>query len=408
MKQDKKLSILNMAVQNLKAKKFRTAFMSFFVVLMSATVFFSTILMNNMELGIKNTTERMGADLIVVPKEGTMGLRDAFFAGTPCTILFDAEWEDAVRGVEGVERVSAQMYVATLAASCCDIPVQIIAFDPDTDFVIKPWLEGQTEFNVKTGQVVVGSNVTAQVGESIKLYDTLFEVAGRLEETGMGYDGSVFMTFDTLYALKDSTTAGEVLPIDEMENMVSMLFLDVADGIEGAQMATLRTAIERLNVTSEKMYACTADDLMSGIAEDVQKLSGYGSILIWISLISTALALISIFVLTINERKYEFGVLYALGAQKSQMTKLILSEALIISGAGGVLGVAIAYFLIATFKNMISSGLDIPYLDISVAQCAPVAALCIVITLMTGVVAAVCSAYGISKGEVYRLLRENE
>lgn len=408
MKKDKKLSVILMAVQNLKAKKFRTSFMIFFVVLMSATVFFSTILMNNLKLGIKNTTERMGADVIVVPKEGTMGLRDAFFAGTPCTILFDAAWEDAVRGVEGVERVSGQMYVATQSASCCDIPVQIIAFDPETDFVIKPWLEGHKEFDLKEGQVVVGSNVQAQVGESIKLYDTFFEVAGRLDETGMGYDGTVFMTFDTLYALKDSAAAGKVLPIEEMEDMVSMLMVDVVDGIEGEKMATLRTDIERLDVTSEKMYACTADDLMSGIADEVKKLSGYGNILTYISLISTALALISIFVLTINERKYEFGVLYALGAKKSQMTSLILSEALIISGAGGVLGTVISYLLVSTFKNVISIKLDIPYFDIGMAQVAPVAGICIVIALVTGVIAAVCSASAISRGEVYRLLRENE
>ncbi len=408
MNKDKKLNVIQMALQNLKAKKFRTAFMTFFVVLMSATIFFSTILMNNLELGIKNTTERMGADVIVVPKDGTMGIRDSFFAGTPCTILFDRAWEEAVRGVEGVERVSAQMYVATLSASCCDAPVQIIAFDPDTDFVIKPWMDGQKELSMKPGQVVVGSNVEGQVGESVKLYETNFEIAGKLEETGMGYDGSVFMTFDTLYELKDSETAANYLPIDEMEDMVSMLMVDIADGIEGVKLASLRNDIERLQVTSEKMYACTADDLMSGIAQDVKKLSGYGSVLTYSSLISTALALISIFVLTINERKYEFGVLYALGAKKSQMTGLILSEALMISGMGGILGVGTAYALVYAFKDVISNNLDVPYFDIGFLQAAPVAVICIVIALVTGILAAVCSAYGISKGEVYRLLRENE
>lgn len=364
--------------------------------------------MNNLKLGIKNTTERMGADVIVVPKEGTMGIRDSFFAGTPCTILFDRAWEEAVRGVEGVERVSAQMYVATLAASCCDAPVQIIAFDPGTDFVIKPWLEDQRELNMGSGQVVIGCNVEGQVGEKLKLYDTEFEIAGKLEETGMGYDGSVFMTFDTIYELKDSKTAASVLPIDEMEDMVSMLMVDVADGIEGVSMASLRNDIERLDVTSEKMYACTADDLMSGIAQDVKKLSRYGSILTYSSLVSTALALISIFVLTINERKYEFGVLYALGAKKSYMTKLILSEALMISGLGGVFGIGISYGLVAAFKDVISNVLDVPYFDISFSQAAPNAGICMVIALCTGVIAAVCSVYGISKDEVYHLLRENE
>ena len=89
MKKDKKLSALNMAVQNLKSKKFRTIFMMFFVMLMSATVFFSTILMKNLKQGIKSTTERAGADIIVVPNEGTEDIRDSLFAGTPCSVFFD-------------------------------------------------------------------------------------------------------------------------------------------------------------------------------------------------------------------------------------------------------------------------------------------------------------------------------
>ena len=88
MAKDKKLSIPAMAVQNLKARKFRTAFMMFFVILMSATVFFSTLLMNNLKQGIENTTERMGADIIVVPKEGTENIRESLFSGKPCTVLF--------------------------------------------------------------------------------------------------------------------------------------------------------------------------------------------------------------------------------------------------------------------------------------------------------------------------------
>ena len=408
MKKDKKISIPMMAVKNLQAKKFRTGFMIFFVILMSATVFFSTILINNLKLGIKNTTERMGADMIVVPKKGTENVRESLFAGTPCTVFFNRAWEDAVRNIDGVERVSAQMYVATLSASCCDIPVQIIAFDPETDFVIQPWLQEQKKVNLKKGEVLIGYNVKAEVGQTMKFYETYFDVAGKLEKTGMGYDSSVFMTFDTLYELKDSEIAQKNLPTENLEQCASMLMVDLEDGITAVERSEIRIAIKEAHATDEEMYACTGDELMNGISSQVKKLSGYGSILTYISLISTALALISIFVLTINERKYEFGVLYALGAKKSQMTNLILSEALIISTIGGIMGIVIAYALVATFKNVISVKLDVPYLDISMSQVIPVAVICIIIALITGIIAAVCSSYRISKDEVYRLLRENE
>ena len=408
MGNDKKLTIPAMAVQNLKARKFRTGFMMFFVVLMSATVFFSTILMNNLKQGIENTTKRMGADIIVVPKEGTEQIRDSLFSGTPCSVFFNETLENEVSQIEGVEAISAQLYIATLGASCCDIPVQLIAFDPETDFVVQPWLAEQNKEGLKKGQVLIGSRVEANIGESVKFYETYFEVAGKLERTGMGYDGSVFMTFETLYELKNSEVAKESLPVAEMENMVSMLMVDINDEIDKGDMALLRIEIGKVGPEGGKLYACTADDLMSGIASQVKKLSGYGSILTYISFISTALALISIFIITINERKYEFGILYTLGAKKAQITNIILSEALLISGIGGALGVIIAYYLLSTFKNIISSTLEIPYLDISMGQVIPIIAMCMVIATGTGMIAAFCSSYRISKGEAYRLIRESE
>ncbi len=408
MKSDRKLSTLNMAVQNLKAKKARTAFMMFFVILMSATVFFSTILMNNLKQGIKSTTERAGADMIVIPDEGTEDIRDSLFAGTPCSIFFDKEWKEAVEQVEGVERVSGQLYVGTLSASCCDLPVQMVAFDPETDFVVQPWLQNQNAVKLEKGQVLVGSRVEAEPGDMIQFYLTEFEVAGKLEPTGMGYDGSVFMTFETLYELKDSVTAQATLPMDEIENKLSMLMVDVNDEIRDVDLIRLRLEVAKCGPEGQKMYAGTTDELLSGISAQVKKLAGYGNVLIYISLISTALALISIFVITINERRYEFGVLYALGAKKSQMRNIILSEALMISGIGGVTGTLLTYGVVVAFKDVISVKLDIPVLDMSLAQTMPVAAICIGIALFTGIIAAVCSAYQISKGEVYRLLRENE
>ena len=94
-----------------------------------------------MRQGIKSTTERAGADIIVVPDEGTEDIRDSLFAGKPCSVFFDRSMKEAVEQVEGVERVSGQMYVGTLSASCCSLPVQMIAFDPETDFVVQPWLK---------------------------------------------------------------------------------------------------------------------------------------------------------------------------------------------------------------------------------------------------------------------------
>lgn len=407
MKNDKKLSIPAMAVKNLKAKKFRTAFMMFFVILMSATLFFSSILMSNLELGIKNTTERMGADIIVVPREGTENIRESLFAGKPCMLFFDRAWVDAVGKLESIERVSPQMYIASLAASCCDGEVQMIAYEPETDFVVTPWLEGSNAVAPGEGEVIIGNGVVADIGETITFYNTDFTVVGKLDETGMGYDHSVFMTFDTAYKFKESQKASENMPTENMENMISMIMVDVLDSAK-EEIGFIKTDIKDALDNGESVKAFTGDELMSSISSQVKKLSGYGNILTTLLVVSTALALISIFVITINERKYEFGILYTLGAKKKHVTGIILSEALIISIGGGVLGSIIAYYLVSTFRNMISLKLDIPYFNLDMEYVLPIVGTCMVVAIMTGIVAAICSSYKISKGETYRLIRESE
>lgn len=406
MKQDKKISLPAMAVQNLKARKYRTAFMIFFVVLMSATFFFSTLLMNNLELGIANTTERMGADLIVVPKEGTYGIRDSLFAGKPCSVYFDRGWEEAVRNMEGVERVTPQLYIATLDAGCCDAPVQIIAFDPETDFIVLPWLSESERLQLAEGEIVAGAKVNVGVGDTLRLFETKFQVAGKLEKTGMGYDNSVFMTYETVERFRDSEVAQNIIFKDEnedIENRVSMLMVDATGENE-----TLFMDIKDAYNNGEEVKAYTADSLMSGIASQVGKLSGYGSVLTYIMVVSTALALICIFSITINERKYEFGILLTLGARKSQITKIILSEALMISAIGGVVGIGISAFGVWAFKDVISTKMDIPFFDASMEQVLPVAGICLGIAIVTGIIAALYSSYRLGKGEAYRLIKESE
>jgi len=407
MNKDKKLTIPVMAWKNLKAKKFRTAFMMFFVVLMSATLFFSSILMKNLELGIENTTERMGADIIVVPREGTENIRESLFAGKPCMLFFDRAWVEAVGKLEGIERVSPQMYIASLAASCCDGQVQMIAYEPETDFVVTPWLEGNNTVAPGEGEVIIGNGVVAEVGETITFYNTDFKIVGKLDETGMGYDHSVFMTFDTAYKFKESQAAAENMPTENLENMVSMIMVDVLDDAK-EEIGHLKVNIKDALDNGESVKAFTGDELMSNVSAQVKKLSGYGNILTTLLVVSTALALISIFVITINERKYEFGILYTLGANKGHVTGIIVSEALMISIGGGLLGTVISYYLVTTFRNMISLKLDIPYFNTDMQYVLPILGTCMLIAVITGIIAAICSSYKIGKGETYRLIRESE
>ena len=78
---------------------------------------------------------------------------------------------------------------------------------------------------------------------------------------------------------------------------------------------------------------------MSSVSEQIGQLSGYGTLLTILTVIAAALALICIFVITMNERKSEFGILISIGAKPRQLSAIVYFEALIIGVVGAIAGV---------------------------------------------------------------------
>ena len=66
--------------------------------------------------------------------------------------------------------MTAQTYVATLSASCCSYPVQIIGIDIDTDFLIYPWITHNIDKELKDGEAIVGSHVIRRKGRNSSLF----------------------------------------------------------------------------------------------------------------------------------------------------------------------------------------------------------------------------------------------
>ncbi len=55
---------------------------------------------------------------------------------------------DQVKVVDGVKNVTPQLFVKPTSFTCCfNVDVFLIAFDPETDFTVKPWLEKHSTGN---------------------------------------------------------------------------------------------------------------------------------------------------------------------------------------------------------------------------------------------------------------------
>lgn len=400
---NKKKNIVSISLNNLKYRKVRSLFLVLFVIIQSFSLFTSTFLMSSMKNGIENVTQRMGADVIVIPNEYSKELEQSLFMGEPSTMYFDREWTNKLSSIKNIDKMSTQFYIQTMEATCCDAPVQLIAFDPETDFVIKPWLK-EGNINLKKGEVVVGHNVASKPGDIITFYNTKFNVVDKLDKTGTGNDNSVFMSYETAYELKNSKTANDNLKLDNMENTISMVLLDVNDEYSNERLAfDINTTFDDENIT-----AYTSNSLFSGIINKVKQFSVYSTVFSVLLFIVTAMAIICIFIITINERKKEIGILYTIGAKKKQISLMIMLEGLIITTIGSIIGALCSLTLITLFKNLISMSMDIPYLNTFNIETLKISIMCLAISVVTGLIASIISVYKISKEDTDILIRENE
>ena len=89
-----------------------------------------------MKNGNNNVIERMGADLIVVPKGHGEELEGILLTTQKSYFYMDDAIIDEIKEIDGIDEVSPQTFLMTLDASCCDQAVQIIGIDIESDFTV--------------------------------------------------------------------------------------------------------------------------------------------------------------------------------------------------------------------------------------------------------------------------------
>ncbi len=400
------LTLFGMATRNLMHRNVRTGFMVFFVFVMAASLFVSSILVASMEQRLDTTIARMGADIIIAPKTAANDIADSILLGELCGFYFDRSWIDRISSTPGIARITPQLYLATLDAVCCLQPTQIVAFDPETDFIVRPWLEEMKVPKLEKGQVIIGSRIVANVGDTIRFYNMPFRVAGVLAKTDTGFDNRVYMDFETAYDLMRTPELRNVISGDvtNERSVVSSLMLRLNDNADGAFVAALLNS----SLRDSPLQAFTRNGMFGGISGSMKQLSNYSAFLITVLSLLVILALACIFTITINERRHEFGVLATVGATGSQLAVMILTEAAVIGAAGGVLGVALSGALLAIFQNAIVLKLGIPSLATSFGFLTVTAFKCTGVSLLVSLCASAYSTVEIGRQEPFRLIQEEE
>ena len=392
------------AIQNCKKKPLRTFALVLLVAFLSFTMFGGAVLLSGLRNGLDSYEARLGADIVVVPYEArTKGqFEDIILQGIPGSFYMRKAYYDKIVAIEGIEVASPQFYLASTSAGCCSVPVQIIGFDPDTDFIIQPWIRESFTGTVGDMDIVIGSDVSMPLNRKLTFYNTTCNVVAQLEKTGTGLDTSVYGNMATVRLMaKSAEELGFQYKGSNVNTDVSSVMIKVKAGYD------VDWVKDQINIYVSHVVAGSSAGMVSSIAQGLGNVSTLvGALLVVIWVLSIVILVIG-FVMIAGERKKEYAVLRALGASQKMLAAYIGVETAFVSLIGAAVGLALSCVVVFPLGASLRGLLQLPYLLPKAGIIAAMALGAMLSATIVGALTSLLTTLRIAKNETGLLLRED-
>ena len=399
-----RLNSKEIAFKNIQNKSVRSASLIILTAILTLVLFLSSFLILSLRNGMHSLANRMGADIIVVPEGYDSKIRGAILRGEPNTFFLDKSVVEKIRKIDGVEIATPQLFIATLSAGCCSFPIQVIGFDSDTDFVVKPWLATQAKLPLEKGEVLVGHNIVGDMHEHVKFFNQEFIIRGRLAKTGMGFDNTVFVNFEEARRLAKEYEKILKLEDKDHENMISCVMIKVDNSVDPVEVQNNI----RNEFAGQGVYPLLSQSMMNEVSTSTQDMIKYVYILIALVWLLVFLVLTLVYSITIKERKREFATLRILGASKKHLRRIILSEIFTINISGAACGSVLGLIISILFGTWFSQSFKMPFLAPNVLTLAIIFVAVFAIGTIMGPLSSLISIKKMNAEELGLLLRQND
>jgi len=389
--------------QSISGRAYRSGLIVGFILVLAAFLMSATLLAKSIGHSLQVGRQRLGADIVVVPSGKETEAQTALLLGKPVSgVWMPAENVDRISRVEGVAKTSPQLYLETLTgAACCSAwDMFIIAFDPESDFTITPWLKEKLKRPIGLREVVGGDWVSVPAGTHIMIYGVHVDLAAKLEPTGMGLDQTMFLTFDTAREIAKESFTKAVRPLEIPEGKISAVQVKVKENYAIDEVA------ERIRSAIPGTYALASLELTRSVHRQTQglfRMLFLGLTAVWIlAVVLSGL----VFSLMVNERRREIGMLRATGASRHFIFKLFLTEGSILALAGGLIGVVLATLFVHLFRFYLMRSTGLPLLTPPLPSLLGFMFACLVIALILSLPALLYPAVRASRIDPAAAMRE--
>jgi putative ABC transport system permease protein len=411
--------LVRLAAQNVGRRRLRAMFLGAAVMLGVGIGFASFVAGWALWQAMAQSFARMGADLLVVPRATLVNITASLLTVQPTDETLAAELAQRISAIPGVARVAPQRIVPALVEGN---KTTLIAFDPAQDFSVLSWVEA--------GQggpgLIAGAALPIRLGEIVSVCGMPMRISGRLGKTSIGpFDDSYFLAFDALAELVSFCRRSEARPKSAAPGKIDDV--PAAAGMSHADACSGELKLDRVSAFLLQLSPATkVEDVKFALARlpDVKIVEGNGvltssrqalSTLLIGMAVFTALELTALLILLallfsaiVQERYREVGLLRAMGAKPNQIMTIILAEAAVITGLGGLAGLAFGAAVLLTFARSLGfyfAMLGVPFSWPPTAVLEAGALLAIVFSVVLGLLGAFVPAWRVRRMEPYALVQ---
>ena len=221
--------------------------------------------------------------------------------------------------------------------------------------------------------VVLGSNVSDQLfGENVDPTDTqirvrnqIFRVLGVMSSKGAGsggmnMDDQVFSPYTTVMKkLSGQTNLNRIY--------ASARSADDLIGAAAVITSTLRTAHEIAPGEPDDVTVQTQDDIVALRTQSTQTMTSLLAGIAGVSLVVGGIGIMNIMLVSVTERTREIGLRLAIGARGYDVLLQFLIEAIVISIAGGAIGIATGYGVSELLRSNWGMATSVPLNSVLIA-----------------------------------------
>ena len=383
------LALLRTAWFSIGSNKLRTGLTLLGMVIGVAAVISLMAIGRGSQNSITERIESLGSDLLFVRPTSTGG---ATFGGGGDSD--DLTIDDAMALVDPT-------FAPSVAAVAPEISTngQIVAADANTFASILGVTSDYfsvRNFTIATGQAVtpahvlndsrvavLGSQISERlygvrdpVGQTIRINQKVFTIIGVMDSKGAGEDNRVLVPITTAAnRLTSNRTADGGINVQTIN--VKAVSGEAVDAAEAEITTLLRL---RHEITDEDDFTITnQQETLNTLNETNETFALFLGAIAGISLLVGGIGIMNIMLVSVTERTREIGIRKALGAKRADILHQFVLEALLLSIAGGGIGVALGAVLVR-----LSSGRNIAGQDVETVFSTDIAVLALGVSAVIG------------------------